>query len=239
MLSWLPQNVSTFGGEIDSVFRLILYIVGFWFVLAEGALLYFAIRYRRRAGQPAFFGRGDTARELAWVLVPALIVLGFDLGIDVVGGRAWDMVKVTAPTADVNVNLDAKQFNWEFTYPGPDGKFDTADDLKLENEIHVPVGKVVRVRLNSQDVIHSFFVPNLRLKQDVVPGRKNVAWFEATRPGTYEIACAELCGFGHYNMHGTVVVHTAEDYQRWLQERWPAGSAQAQAPAPSSTRTAD
>ncbi len=239
MLSWLPQDVSTFGGEIDSVFKLILYIVGFWFVLAEGALLYFAIRYRRRAGQPAFFIRGDRARQLAWILAPAVVVLGLDLGIDAVGGHAWDLVKVTLPAADVSVNLDAKQFNWDFSYPGPDGKFGTADDLTVENELHVPVGKVVRVKLNSQDVIHSFFIPNLRLKQDVVPGRKNVAWFEATQPGTYEIACAELCGFGHYMMHGTLVVHTPEDYRRWVQERWPAVGAQAQASVSAPARKAD
>ena len=237
--SWFPQNVSTFGGDIDWVFKLIFYIVGFWFVLSEGVLLYFIIRYRRRAGQASVFNRGNTRTELAWVLIPALIVLALDLGIDAAAGPVWDKVKGTPPPADINVRLDAKQFNWEFTYPGPDGKFDTADDLKLENELHVPVGKVVQIRLNSLDVIHSFFIPSLRLKQDVMPGRKIVAWFNATQPGTYEIACAELCGFGHYTMHGTLVVHSAQDYQHWLQEHWPTGGPRADAAAQSPARKAD
>jgi cytochrome c oxidase subunit 2 len=106
-------------------------------------------------------------------------------------------------------------------YPGPDGKFGTQDDLELENMLHVPVDKVVRVILTSKDVIHSFFVPVLRLKQDTLPGRKIDAWFEATKPGTYEIPCAELCGFGHSGMLGYLIVHTNEDYEAWVQENWP------------------
>ena len=108
---------------------------------------------------------------MAWILVPALVVLGLDLGIDSAGGRAWDLEKNYRPPAAVEVKVTAKQFNWEFTYAGPDGKLGTADDVTIENELHVPVGKVVRLSLNSEDVIHSLWVPNLRLKQDVVPGR--------------------------------------------------------------------
>jgi cytochrome c oxidase subunit 2 len=215
---WLPPNVSTFGADIDWVFRLILYVVGFWFVLAEGTLLYFVFRYRRKAGRPAFFNRGESRRELAWVLVPALMVLGLDLGIDAAGGAAWDKEKGELPPAAVEIQVTAKQFNWEFTNPGADGKFGTADHITQENELHVPVGKVVRLRLTSEDVIHSLFIPNLRLKQDVVPGRKIAAWFEATTPGSYPIACTELCGFGHYSMAGTLVVQSEPDYRRWLKE---------------------
>lgn len=237
--SWLPQNVSTFGGDIDSVFRLILYIVGFWFLLSEALLLYFVVRYRRKEGRRSFFNRGDTTKELAWIMVPVLIVLCLDLGIEAAAGPVWEKVKGAPPQADVNVRLDAKQFNWEFFYPGPDGKFDTPDDLKLENELHVPVGKVVQIRLNSLDVIHSFFIPNLRLKQDVMPGRKIVAWFNATQPGTYEIACAELCGFGHHTMRGTVIVYNEQDYQHWLQEHWPAAGPRADASNQLQTRKAN
>jgi cytochrome c oxidase subunit 2 len=91
----------------------------------------------------------------------------------------------------------------------------------VENELHVPVNKVVRVALRADDVIHSFFLPNLRLKQDAVPGREIPAWFEATKTGRYEIPCAELCGFGHSGMLGYMTVHSAEDYQKWARERWP------------------
>lgn len=218
IMGWLPQNVSTFGGDIDRVFRLILYVVGVWFILAEGALLYFVLRYRRKNGRAASFNRGETWRELAWIFIPAVIVLVLDLGIDAAGGAAWDRVKEERPPATIAVQVKAKQFNWEFTYAGPDGKFGTADDITQENEMHVPVNQVVRLTLTSGDVIHSFFVPNLRLKQDIVPGRTIPAWFEATRLGSYPIACTELCGFGHYSMAGTLVVQSAQDYAQWLKE---------------------
>jgi cytochrome c oxidase subunit II len=213
-----PESVSTFGGEIDSVFRLILCVVGFFFIVAEILLVYFALHYRRGRVKRAVYNRGDTTRQVAWILIPAVIVLGFDLGIDAAGHRAWALVKESQPSADVEVKVTAKQFNWNFTYPGKSGKLDGADDITLENELHVPVGKIVRVTLNSLDVIHSFWVPNLRLKQDVVPGRRIVAWFEATKPGTYEIACSELCGFGHYSMRGEVIVQSAADYAQWRAE---------------------
>jgi cytochrome c oxidase subunit 2 len=159
--------------------------------------------------------------EFVWILVPTAIVLFLDLGIDFAGGKAWSKVKGEAPPADVQVQVTGKQFNWNFTYPGPDGTFGTADDLTLENELHVPVGRVVRIVLTAEDVIHSFFVPTLRLKQDCLPGREIPAWFEATEPGRYEIACAELCGYGHYTMRGFLFVHTDEEYAQWVEEHWP------------------
>ncbi len=222
MLRWFPENISTYGGNIDGVFSLIYYIVGFWFLLTEGALIYFIFRYRRRAGQPAAHVRGDRWSELAWVLVPAAIVLALDLGIDTAGTRVWATVKEQQPPGGVDVLVTGKQFNWNFTYPGPDRKLGTADDITLENELHVPAGQNVHLTFQSKDVIHSFFLPNVRLKQDVLPGRTIQGWFNATKPGHYEIACAELCGFGHYNMRGFLIVHDGDDYQRWVHEHWPA-----------------
>ncbi len=214
----MPPNVSTFGGQIDSVFYLILYIVGFWFILTEGLLIYFALSSRRRKPRQAAYIRGDSPRQMAWVLIPAVVVLCLDLGIDSAGNSAWDLEKNTNPPSTIEVKVVAKQFNWEFTYPGPDGKLGTADDVAMENELHVPVGKVVHLILTSEDVIHSLWVPNFRLKQDVVPGRAIPAWFEATTAGTYEIACSELCGFGHYSMHGVVTVHSQPDYDNWIRD---------------------
>lgn len=127
-------------------------------------------------------------------------------------------MKNTSPPSSIEVKVTAKQFNWEFTYPGPDGKLGTADDVAIENELHVPVGKVVHLTLTSDDVIHSLWIPNFRLKQDVVPGRAIPAWFEATKAGIYEIACSELCGFGHYSMHGAVTVQTEQDYENWIRD---------------------
>lgn len=216
-----PQNISTFGGEIDSVFYLIFYIIGIGFLVGEGMIFYFLFRYRRRQNQRAVFVDGQNFSQAAWILVPAVLVLILDLWIDFAGARVYEQVKGEVPVSDFIVQVTGKQFNWIITYPGPDGLFGTADDFTRENDLHVPVNKVVRVLLMSRDVIHSFFVPVLRLKQDLLPGRQIEAWFEATETGQYEIACAELCGYGHYTMRGLLYVHSEEDYANWQQTIWP------------------
>jgi cytochrome c oxidase subunit 2 len=221
MLRWLPDNVSTYGGDIDALFALIYYIVGAWLLLTWGLLGAFVIRYRRRPGRRPPYVPGEGWRQASWVLVPAFIVLLLDLGIDFSGAPVWHTVKGPAPAGDVLVRATASQFNWEFVYPGPDGTFGTPDDLRLENELHVPVDRVVRLTLTSRDVLHSFFLPHLRLKQDAVPGREIAVWFVATVPGRYEIPCAELCGFGHSGMKGYLTVYSADDYRAWMQARWP------------------
>lgn len=221
MHSWFPENISTFGGDLDSVFYLIYYVVGFWFLLTEGAILYFIFRFRKRGGQRAVPVRGDSWQQLAWVLVPAAIVLVLDLGIDVAGARVWDDVKRDIPAGDLHVRVTAKQFEWLITYPGPDGKLGTADDFSVDTELHVPAGKDIRLTLESKDVLHSFFLPNTRLKQDIIPGRAIDVWFNVTKTGTYELACAELCGFGHYTMRGLLIVHEPADYATWADQQAP------------------
>lgn len=217
MLKFLPENVSTYGGDIDSLFYLIYYITGVAFLLVAVAMVAFLIMYRHREGRRATYLHGNTAIELVWTIVTALIfiVLAF------MSKPLWGRIKQEVPPTNIQVRVTAKQFNWEFLYPGPDGKFDTKDDLLLDNELHVPVNRVVQVFLTSKDVIHSFFLPQLRLKQDAVPGRVIQGWFEATKTGVYEIPCAELCGFGHSGMLGHLRVYTPEDYQKWVKEQWP------------------
>ena len=127
-------------------------------------------------------------------------------------------IKRNPPATDFEIKVTAKQFNWDVSYPGADGKLGTEDDIKFDNDVHVPVNKIVRVHLASNDVIHSFFIPNMRFKQDAVPGRTILAWFEATKPGKYELPCAELCGFGHSGMKGWLHVHSVEDYKKWADE---------------------
>jgi len=227
ILGWLPNDVSTFGPDIDSVIRLIFYVVGVFFVLAEGALFSFIIFYRRRRGGRAAYIRGETPRELAWVLVPVIVVIGFDVAIDSSAKSVWDRVKMESPPAALTVKVEALQFGWEFTYPGPDGKFGTADDLLQSNTLTVPAGQVISLIIGSKDVIHSFYVPELRLKQDAVPGREIPAWFEATTPGKYEIACSQLCGVSHFVMKGNLHVLTPEDYQKWVSQHWPKSPAAA------------
>jgi cytochrome c oxidase subunit 2 len=219
MSSWLPENVSTYGEDIDSLFRLISTIGWIWFFLTEGAIVLFLVRYRARKGVRARYITGNGIGQLAWILVPAAIVLFLDLWIDFRGNEVWARIKGNPPASDLEVRVAAKQFNWEFFYPGPDGKFDTPDDLQLANELHVPVEKTVGLFLRSSDVIHSLFIPNLRFKQDAVPGREIRAWFRATKTGKYEIPCAELCGFGHSGMGGWLYVHKEEEYKEWLSAR--------------------
>jgi len=221
MSSWFPENVSTFGGDIDSLFYLILYITGAWFILTEGLIVFFLIRYRRRQGSKAAYLPGESLRQASWILVPCVAVLILDLWLDFRGADVWGKIKRQVPPSDLVIQITGKQFNWEIVYPGPDGKFGTEDDLQIDNELHVPVGKVVHVVLKSKDVIHSFFLPHLRLKQDAVPGREIQAWFEATKPGQFEMPCAELCGFGHSGMNGQLIVQPQEEYEKWVQEHWP------------------
>lgn len=214
MLSWLPENVSTFGGQIDYLFYLIYYITGAVFVLVTVLMVLFLFMYRGKEGRKAVYSHGNTALEITWTVVPALILVVLSF----MSLATWGEVKIYAPPSDVDVKVAGKQFNWEVLYPGPDGKFETEDDFTIENELHVPVNQVVHVQLTSRDVIHSFFVPSFRLKQDAVPGRDILVWFEATKAGKYELPCAELCGFGHSGMIGWVYVHTPEDYQKFLAE---------------------
>lgn len=221
MLAWLPENISTFGGDLDDVFALIYYIVGIWFVLTQALIIILLIRYRRKEGKKAVYVHGNNWSQALWILIPCVLVLTLDMWIEVRGSNVWAHIKLSQPKPDVTVKVTGKQFNWIITYPGPDGKFGTADDRKLDNDIHVPVGKVVRIILESKDVIHSFFVPALRLKQDAVPGRRILAWFQATKTGKWEIPCAELCGFGHSGMKGLLTVHSADDYRAWRLKQWP------------------
>jgi cytochrome c oxidase subunit 2 len=214
MLRWLPEDVSSYGHEIDSLFYLIYYITAVTFILVTVLMVLFLIMYRDKGGRRATYSHGNTALEIIWTIIPAaiLIVLAF------MSVSSWAKVKRHVPDTDFELGIAAKQFNWEVSYPGPDGKLGTDDDIKFDNDLHVPVNKPIRLQLTSKDVIHSFFIPNMRFKQDAVPGRQITAWFDAIKPGKYEIPCAELCGFGHSGMKGWVFVHTPEDYKKWADE---------------------
>ena len=218
MLSWwLPEDVSTYGKDIDFLFHLIYYITGATFLLVAGAMIAFLVMYRHKEGRRATYTHGNTTLEIIWTIVPALILVVLTF----LSVPTWARIKMQLPPTDIKIQVSAKQFNWQVIYPGPDGKFGTSDDKTFDNEVHVPVGKPVVLILTSQDVIHSFYMPNLRFKQDVVPGREIQQWFEATKPGKYEIPCAELCGFGHSGMRGWLYVHTPEDYAKWVKDQWP------------------
>jgi cytochrome c oxidase subunit 2 len=196
------------------LFYLIYYITGVTFILVTVLMIWFLIQYRYRAGRRATYTHGNTTLEIIWTIVPAAIFIALSF----MSVSTWAKVKRSAPESDFEVGVTGKQFNWEIAYPGPDGRLGTDDDVKFDNDLHVPVHKVVRVHLTSRDVIHSFYLPNLRLRQDAVPGRTILVWFEVTKPGKYEIPCSQLCGFGHSGMKGWLYVHTPEEYQKWAAE---------------------
>jgi cytochrome c oxidase subunit 2 len=224
---WLPENVSTYGRDIDWLFHLIYYITGITAILVFATMLAFLVMYKDRPGRRARYTHGNATLEIVWTVIPALILVVLTF----LSVPAWSKIKMAAPPpSDFVLQVTAKQFNWQITYPGADGKFGTPDDKTLLDEMHVPVNKVVHVHLRSQDVIHSFFVPQFRMKQDAVPGREIVQWFEATKPGKYELPCAELCGFGHSGMRGWIYVHTPDEYSKWASENLKAEAAPA-APA--------
>lgn len=216
-MQWgFPESVSTFGSEIDSIYTLILYVTGVMFVIVEAALIYFVVRYRRREERKAEYIEGHRGAEILWTAVPFLLVglLAFrsaDTWLDVKGAD-------TVPPDALEIAVAASQFEWNVTYPGPDGRLGTDDDIADRNELNIPVDRPVRVTLTAEDVIHSFFLPEFRVKQDAVPGMETHVWFEATRTGDYVLGCAELCGLGHYRMRGTVTVHEPDAFERWQQE---------------------
>ena len=219
MLNWLPQDVSSNGHEIDAIMYLIYYVVGAWFILAEGLLFYFVIKYRKKTGVRAKYFTGNTFKTACWVFIPAALVLVCDLAIDARGEHVWKEIKMQiTEDYDVNVRVDAQQFAWTFHHAGKSKIIGDPDNIVTNGELHVPVDAVVRFELASKDVIHSFWIPNLRLKQDVVPGRVIPGWFKATKVGKYGIGCAQMCGVGHTVMGGTLIVHTKEDYETWLQK---------------------
>lgn len=212
---WLPPQASTFAPPIDGMFLAILIITGIAFVIVEVGLIWFSIKYRARPGRKAHFTHGNATAEYIWTAVPAVVCVGLAL----VSNHYWKEMKGrnSIPADAYPIKVHAKQFEWLFTYPGPDGQLGTDDDIAdVRNKLHVPLGRAVVLEQESEDVIHSVFVPSFRLKQDVVPGMNIRAWFIATQVGEYDMACAELCGMGHYKMRAKVTVQSQAEFAAWL-----------------------
>ncbi|MFB6345863.1 MAG: cytochrome c oxidase subunit II [bacterium] len=220
MLQWLPENIASFGGQIDSVMYTVYYVVGFWFLLAQGFLFYFVIKNWNTDGSETDvpYVPANKWSVMAIVLVPGALVLSCDLAIDFWQQSAWAHIKEHRPKAETRVKITGQQFSWKFLHAGSDGELGTEDDISTRNRLHVPVNSNVVFDLTSLDVIHSFWVPTLRLKQDAVPGRTIKGWFKATKTGEYEIACAELCGVGHGVMKAKLIVHEQDEYKNWIKE---------------------
>ncbi len=213
----LPPAISTYAADIDRMFWIILAVTGIVFIAVEVTLVAFLIKYRGREGRKAYYIEGNARAEIIWTTIPAVIVII----LAIMSQGAWSRIKNPDrfPADALELNIEAKQFEWNITYPGPDGVLDTDDDFGLRNQLHIPVNRPVIVHLSAIDVIHSFFIPVFRIKQDVVPGRTIAVWFEAMETGEFEIACAELCGLGHYRMRGRVIIHPQEEYASWMRDQ--------------------
>lgn len=215
--SWLhlPEGVSTYSATIDGMFHLIFWITGIVFVIVEFMLLLFLFRYRHREGRKARYTHGNNRIEVIWTIVPAVICVVLAL----LSRRTWADLKQNMPAGAIPIDVTGEQFSWTIRYAGADGKMGTPDDIVSLNQLHFPVGKPVVATLRSKDVIHSFFLPEFRVKQDAVPGMSTRIWFDATRTGNWEIACAELCGLAHYRMRGTFNVVSQKEFTEWLRKQ--------------------
>src|ERR1700734_535147 len=196
-----PERASSMAGQVDAIYIFLLVVCGMVALLVFTCLLYFAARYRSRAGVPAEQIDGSTPLELTWSIIPLCVFMVF---------FAWGALvffkQRTPPRDATEVYVVAKQWMW---------KLEHAEGQREINELHVPVGRDVKLIMTSQDVIHSFYIPAFRIKQDVLPGRYTTAWFRATRPGVYHLFCSQYCGTMHSGMIGQVVVMEPAQYQAW------------------------
>jgi cytochrome c oxidase subunit II len=228
---WFPPNYSTHGGAIDAQFMRTLVVVGIAFVGAQVALGYAVFRFGRKGDARATYSHGSTRLEITWTLITAAIFIA----IAVLGQKVWAQLHLNEPPAGaVKVNVVGQQFQWNFHYPGADSEFGKTDpkfyddsalnyvgldpsDAKGRDDVQattlvIPVNRPVELTMRSKDVIHSLFIPHMRIKQDVVPGLAIRVHFTPTRAGRYEIPCAELCGNNHFNMKSFLLVLTEDEY---------------------------
>ena len=189
-------------GNVDALYIFLLVLSGLMCALIFTLILFFAARYRQRPGQNAEQIEGSTPLELTWSVIPLAVFVVIFLW-----GAVLFFQERNPPRGSMEIYVVAKQWMW---------KLEHADGQREINALHVPVGRDVKMIMTSQDVIHSFYVPAFRIKQDVLPGRYTTAWFRATKPGTYHLFCAEYCGTQHSGMIGEVVVMDPAQYQTWL-----------------------
>lgn len=208
LMDWiLPKGASTVAPEVDALFHFIIVVSIILFIIVVGGFAFFVWRYRVKKRQQAEFTEDlshNTKLEVVWTVIPFILVLIVFFW----GFKSYMKIRL-APGDAVEIKVTAQKWFWQFDYP---------DGASSTNELVVPVGVPVKLVMSSQDVIHSFFVPNFRVKMDVLPNRYTIAWFEATEPGTYDLFCTEYCGTGHSKMLGKVRVVSETAYQAWVEE---------------------
>ena len=206
-----PVGASTMASRVDALYFFLLAIAVFFSLLIAGLIVYFAVKYRRRS--PDAVGErihGSVMLEIGWTVVPFLITM-----VIFMWGASVYFAMASPPAETLNIYVVGKQWMWKFQH---------LDGQREINELHVPVGRNVKLITTSEDVIHDFFVPAFRMKADVLPGRYVNIWFHATTPGRYHLFCAEYCGTRHSGMIGDVIVMEANEYQEWLSGGGPEGS---------------
>jgi cytochrome c oxidase subunit II len=240
---WLPVGASAASAAIDHHFTVSYWLMGPVFVAAQLVLGVLVWKYRDRGvsgSSKAEYSHGNTTLEVVWTVLTTVLFVGMNL----MSSSIWASERFRpAEENAVRVEVTGMQFAWYFRYPGPDGKFgatkpeledasaggeaalglDTKDPSSKDDVVSgvmvVPVDREIEVILRAHDVIHSFFVPAMRFKQDAVPGLAIHMHFTPIQTGEYEIACAELCGLGHYKMHGILKVVSQEEFDKWLAAR--------------------
>jgi cytochrome c oxidase subunit 2 len=241
MLQYLgmPAAASAHAGEIDNMMVLVHWLMLVLFVGWGAFFLFVLVKFRRGANPKASYtgARGKFAKstEVAVALIEVALLVFYAI-------PAWARRVTNFPAGNdaVIVRVIGHQFAWEVHYPGADGKFgrtdlklvsadnligldrkdpDAKDDIVTSNQLNLPVGRPVLVHLSSQDVIHSFGLYEMRVKQDAIPGMTIPVWFIPNRVGEYEIACSQLCGLGHFRMRGFITIQSAADYQKWYDDQ--------------------
>jgi cytochrome c oxidase subunit 2 len=198
-----PEQASTIAQGIDELYYFLTAVTLFFTIIIFAAIFYFALRYRRKAKDevPGAI-EGSLPLEILWSAVPLVLVV-----IIFVWSSSLFISNSRPPEASTEIFAIGKQWMWQLQHP---------DGTREINELHVPLGKPIKLTMTSEDVIHDFFIPAFRVKKDVVPGRYTSLWFEATKVGRYHFFCAQYCGVSHALMIGTVVVMEPEEYERWL-----------------------
>ena len=255
-LWWLPDVASKGGETIDQLLYFICFLTGGVFVLTQVVYIFFLIKYRSRRGVRATYSHGNNRLELIWTAIPTAIFIGLWGYSNHVW---WDVIHATPPSDALEVGVTAYQFAFSMQYPGADGKLGRSDVKLISNDnlfgndrsdpetkdnftsavLELPVNRPVHIRLNSKDVIHAFYIPEFRIYQDAVPGRTiDWVWFTPTKIGSYQLACSQLCGSGHYNMKAQVEVVSQQDFDKWYQEKVKSAPPPSPTPAQSEQKTA-
>jgi cytochrome c oxidase subunit 2 len=198
-----PESASIQAGQVDGVYFFLVAVSAFFSVLIAALVVIFAVRYRRRhADEIGTAIHGSLVLELAWTFIP----LGIAMMMFVWGAKVFfDLYRQPAGAMDIFVV--GKQWMWKVQH---------MDGQREINQLHVPVGRPVRLIMGSEDVIHSYYIPAFRVKSDVIPGRYTTMWFQATKPGTYHLFCAEYCGTRHSGMVGQIIAMEPDEFQTWL-----------------------